>query len=117
MDATLIGVAARALALGAAGLRLAQTVIVKKDGNGNRQQKSGKVSPEVWKADIRKIIQEENEDVMADIRLLLDARIGAIRRELTDPILSDLKETRNSLRTALTEAIAQAAALGRGRRN
>lgn len=108
MDATLIGVAAGAIALGATGLRLAQTVIAKRNGDGSRRPESGKVDPAVWKADIRAIVQDENEELMKDIRLLLEARTGMLIREIKDPILNDVKDIRHDLRNAISEALARA---------
>lgn len=114
MDVTLIGVATGSIALGAAAVKLAQTILSKDKGDGdNSKRKSGDVDPAVWRADITRIIREENEDLMGDIRMLLEARAGSYVKEIKDPILTDLKETRHDIRSAMQEAIGRAYQMGK----
>lgn len=64
----------------------------KKNGNGH---------------DVQAIVHKESENLMAHIRLLLEARLVVQESAIRDPILKDLKETRHDMRTAIQEGLSR----------
>ena len=80
----------------------------RKNGNGNGKHgapKSGELDPEVWKAEIRRIIQEENESLMNDLRLLLEARTGTLVKELREPLMKNIDDTRHTLANGMQTVV------------
>lgn len=61
--------------------------------------------------DVKAIVQKENEALMANLRLLLDARLGAMANSIKDPILADLQATRHDARNGMQSTVAQIANL------
>lgn len=97
-----------------------------KNGNSHHSEveEAGKVEREVWesffKEEIRKdgeitrkSIREENESAIEDIRKLLESRVVSTPKDILEPILKDLKDTRHDLRGAISTAIANAYLQGR----
>jgi len=82
----------------------------KKNGNGHKP-KSGDVDPDVWKANIATIVREGNERLMADMRMLLEARTGMLVKEIKEPILESLQATRHDARNGMQSTVAQIAGL------
>jgi len=92
--------------LAALGMFLKYRPWERKNGNGDgRHSKAGDLDPEIWTAKIRKIVQDENENLMRDFRLLLEARTGTLVKELREPIMENIDQTRHDLRNDMQTVI------------
>jgi hypothetical protein len=89
--------------------------IVKALRNGGKRngKRSGEMDPDVWKSFIRQIVQEENERQMGDLRMLLEVRTGTLVKEIKEPMMKNLDDTRHDLRNAMQTAISSAHQLGK----
>lgn len=86
---------------GVGGIGLAALWIVMrsrfwKNGN-NSSSKSGERSVEEWEGRMRVLQEDANENLMEDIRALVDARTAILTEKVTEPIVKEIRALRDDL--------------------